>query len=158
RNKHPQIIDLKTMEAIERLTAGMAHDFNNLVAGMIGCVEALETEIPPENPAFVEAEEIRTTCERAGAMTRQLMAFSRKQVATPTAVSRSHALTDMQKMLSRAVPSNVKLDLRLGEDLPPAHIDVGQLQQILLNLVLNARDAMPQGGQVTIRTGQVTLD
>ncbi len=156
--KQQQILELQKMEAIGRLAGGIAHDFNNLIAGILGCADTLEPTMIPNSEAAEEVRQIQKACERAGNLTRQLLAFSRRQIASPTVIQLNDEIAELQKMLVRLIGSDVRMEMRLAPALPPIKMDPGQLQQIIVNLVLNARDAMPSGGSLTLQTQLVKLD
>ncbi len=145
------------MEAVGRLAGGVAHDFNNLLGVIIGHSHLLMMRITdPELRA--EIDEIEKAGQRAGALTRQLLAFSRKQVLAPRVLDLNTVVTDLEKMLLRMVGEDVRLTTRLSADLGATRADPGQIEQVIMNLVVNARDAMPSGGTITIETSNVDLD
>ncbi len=146
-----QLRQSQKMEGIGRLAGGVAHDFNNLLGVILGCSELLE-EANDLKKVHGRAEEIRKAAERAANLTRQLLAFSRKQMLEPRVVDLTEIVSDMMKMLPRLVGEDVLFHTNLAPDLGKVKIDPGQIEQVLLNLVVNARDAMPQGGQITIET------
>lgn len=142
------------MESIGRLAGGVAHDFNNQLTAIISSVDlaGLERDVP--DAVAEELREIRLAAERAARLTRQLLIFSRKDVAKPRRLDVNEVVRSMQSMLGRLLPANIDLVTELRADLPPVVIDMTQLEQILLNLVVNARDAMPlgRGGRIVLRT------
>ncbi|MBN1490725.1 MAG: PAS domain S-box protein [Phycisphaerae bacterium] len=157
-----QLRQSQKMEAVGQLAGGVAHDFNNILTAIFGNVElanlALDSE-PNPNPRLVESlHQIRQSSRRAAALTRQLLAFSRRQISQPQALDLNHTLTEMQKMLGRLITENITLHFTLAPDLRTTLADPGQIEQIVMNLVVNARDAMPDGGHLTIETRNVTLD
>ncbi|HWD20472.1 MAG TPA: response regulator [Verrucomicrobiae bacterium] len=146
------------MEAIGRLAGGVAHDFNNMLAVIQGYASSLLSEEPLTARQNEALQEITRASERATALTRQLLLFSRKQVLEMVHLQINDAVTGVAKMLGRILGEDVALETRLEANLPMVAADVGMLEQALLNLVVNSRDAMPQGGKLTISTAAVTLD
>lgn len=146
------------MEAVGRLSGGIAHDFNNLLGVIIGYSQVLKRSLKPENPLYEHAEEIEKASQRAVSLTRQLLAFSRQQVLEPVILNKNALLTDMEKMLPRLIGEDIALDLTLDPTLAQVKADPGQVEQVIMNLALNARDAMPDGGKLTIQTANVNLD
>ncbi len=140
------------MEAIGKLAGGVAHDFNNLLTVINGYSEILLTRLNKNDPMHHDIEQILKAGQRAAGLTTQLLAFSRRQVIRPRAIQLNSVVNDMQKMLSRLINENSVITLRLEENLEKIKADPNQMEQILLNLVVNARDAMPFGGQITIET------
>jgi two-component system, cell cycle sensor histidine kinase and response regulator CckA len=145
------------MEAIGRLAGGVAHDFNNLLGVILGCAELL-FESTDWNTVQSRAAEIQKAGQRAANLTRQLLAFSRKQVLEPKVLDLNAKLSEMTDMLERIVGEDVSFSLHLSPDLGSVRLDPGQLEQVILNLVVNARDAMPHGGKIVIETQNVHLD
>ena len=140
------------MEVIGRLAGGVAHDFNNILTGILGFSEMLMSRLEEGSETFYQATEIKKASERAAALTQQLLAFSRRQVLRPQTVSLNTVIRDLNEMLHRLIGENIELDNLLDEDLCAITADPGQLSQVILNLAINARDAMPQGGKLSIRT------
>jgi two-component system, cell cycle sensor histidine kinase and response regulator CckA len=138
------------LEAIGRLSGGVAHDFNNLLGVIIGYGEALEARIPKNDPFREAVDEIQGAGKRAAALTQQLLAFSRKQVLEPKALDLKAVVVELERMLRRLIGEDIDLKIVLPERLGTVKADRGQIEQVLLNLAVNARDAMPQGGQLTI--------
>ncbi|RME78342.1 MAG: response regulator [Chloroflexi bacterium] len=153
-----QFLQAQKMEAIGRLAGGVAHDFNNLLTVINGHCDWLMTHLPPDHPFRADLEPIRSAGERAALLTRRLLALSRQQVLRPERLNLNQVIGDLQDILSRLIGENIALRLQLAPDLPPVWADKGQLEQVILNLVVNARDAMPQGGTITLETANVTLD
>jgi PAS domain S-box-containing protein len=146
------------MEAIGRLAGGVAHDFNNLLTAILGYCELLLADLAPDDARHSDIIEIQKAGQSAAGLTRQLLAFSRKQIIEPTLLDLNVIVTDMRAMLGRLIGEDVKILLGLRTDLAPIKADRGQVEQILLNLAVNARDSMPGGGTLTIETANVTLD
>jgi len=153
-----QLRQAQRLESIGGLAAGVAHDFNNLLNVMLGYSEILMDRFADAPDVLSDLAEVRRAAQSATGLTRQLLAFSRKQILTPKVMELNAVIGDMQKMLRRVIEENVKLDLHCTGTPLPVKVDVNQLEQVLLNLVVNARDAMPDGGVVTIETDEVRLD
>lgn len=152
-----QLVLSQRLEAVGKLSGGIAHDFNNLLGVIIGYTEALQESIPPEDPLREAIDEIRKAGQRAAALTQQLLAFSRKQVLEPKILDVNAIIADMQKMLHRLIGEDVALKFEPGAELGSVKADRGQFEQVILNLAVNARDAMPQGGELTISTSNAEL-
>ncbi len=146
------------MEAIGRLSGGIAHDFNNLLGVIIGYSRVLKRELGENNPLFEHALEIEKAGNRAASLTKQLLAFSRQQVLTPAVLSLNTLAADMEKMLPRLLGEDIEVSLVLDPNLGNVKADQGQIEQVIMNLAVNARDAMPAGGKLKIRTANVVLD
>jgi len=146
------------MEAVGRLAGGVAHDFNNLLTVITGYSELLLRKIGKKSSMHGQVEEIRRAGERAASLTQQLLAFSRKQIIEPKVVHLGHLVAEMHKMLTRLIGEDISLQATTGKSLGSVKVDPGQFQQILMNLVVNARDAMPGGGKIVIETANVDLD
>jgi len=153
-----QLRQSQKMEAVGRLAGGIAHDFNNLLTAIFGYADLLAEDLPPGSAAQADVTEIRTAATRASALTRQLLAFSRQQVLQPVVLNLNDVVGDLQNMLQRMLGEDVELQAHFAADLGNTRADQGQIEQVLLNLVVNARDAMPTGGKLTIETGNVALD
>ena len=147
-----QVRQLQKMEAIGRLAGGVAHDFNNLLTVITGYSQMLLDELPPGDPRLSDLQAIRQTADRAAQLTGQLLAFSRKQVLAPARIDLSAVVAGLASMLRRLVGANIELVFRPAPQPCLVVIDRGQLEQVLMNLVVNARDAMPDGGRITIET------
>ena len=158
RESEEQFRQAQKMEAVGRLAGGVAHDFNNLLMVMRGYGELLLNQLDANDPLRRNAEEIQKAAERATALTQQLLAFSRKQVLQPKVLDLNAVVTDVEKMLRRLIGEDIELTAVLDLALGRVKADPGQIEQIILNLAVNARDAMPQGGRLTLKTANVTLD
>ena len=146
------------MEAIGRLSGGIAHDFNNLLGVIIGYSRVLRRSLGPESDLSEHAVEIEKAGERAAAMTKQLLAFSRQQVLTPEVLNLNTLVTDMEKMLPRLLGEDIEVSLSLDSALGSVKADQSQIHQVIMNLAVNARDAMPDGGKLKIQTANAHLD
>ena len=153
-----QLQQAMKMEAVGRLAGGVAHDFNNLLTVITGYSELLLQKIGEESPMHREVEEIRRAGERAASLTQQLLAFSRKQIIEPKVLHLGGLVAEMHTMLTRLIGEDIALQATTGKALGSVKVDPGQFQQILMNLVVNARDAMPDGGKIVIETANVDLD
>ncbi|MGH9804980.1 MAG: PAS domain S-box protein, partial [Candidatus Acidiferrales bacterium] len=158
RTLEEQLRQSQKMEAVGRLAGGIAHDFNNLLMVIAGHGELLHDKLPKESPLLRHADEIRQTADRATALTRQLLAFSRRQVLQPRVLDLNSVVGDMESMLGRLIGEDIELVTRLNPELGRVKADPSQLEQVLMNLVVNARDAMPEGGKLTLVTDNVQLD
>ena len=146
------------MEAIGRLSGGIAHDFNNLLGVIIGYSRVLKKSLGADNPLAEHALEIEKAGQRAAAMTKQLLAFSRQQVLTPEILDLNALAADMEKMLPRLLGEDIEVSLELGSALGSVKADQSQIEQVIMNLAVNARDAMPTGGKLKIQTSNAILD
>jgi signal transduction histidine kinase len=146
------------MESMGRIVGGVAHDFNNILGTMLASVDFLLGELPEKGTPRADAETIRAAVMRGADLTQQLLAFSRQQVLEPKIVSLNELVADTQRMLMRTIGEDIAIRVSLGEHLSSVRVDPGQVQQILLNLAINARDAMPTGGTLAIQTRNATLD
>jgi two-component system, cell cycle sensor histidine kinase and response regulator CckA len=146
------------MEAIGRLSGGIAHDFNNLLGVMIGYSQLLKRKMRSEPNLLEYAEEIEKAGQRAASLTRQLLAFSRQQIMTPTVLDLNTLVSDMEKMLPRLIGEDIAVRIELGEGLGAVRADRGQVEQVIMNLAVNGRDAMPAGGTLIIQTANRELD
>ncbi len=153
-----QLRQSQKMEAVGRLAGGIAHDFNNLLMVISGYSEFLLERLGDEPRLRGPAQEIASAAERASSLTRQLLAFSRKQMLAPRIVSLNDVATENLKMLTRMIGEDIDLVLVPGPGLWPVRADAGQIEQVIMNLAVNARDAMPSGGKLTLETSNVTLD
>ncbi len=158
RQTEQKLQQSQKMEAIGRMAGGIAHDFNNLLTAITGYCDLLLEELGPKHPARADAEEILKASERAAGLTHQLLAFSRRQVLQTRILDLNNLVADMDRMLRRLIGEDVELVTLLDGAAWPIKADPGQLQQVLLNLVVNSRDAMPQGGRIVIETANKTLE
>ncbi|RJR22302.1 MAG: response regulator [Desulfobacteraceae bacterium] len=155
---HEQLQQAQKLESIGRLAGGVAHDFNNILSVILGYGDILLGKLHQQDPMRDEVREIVTAGRRAEALIRQLLAFSRKQTLQPQVLDLNEQVRNLEKMLRRLIGEDIALDLALAEDLPPVLFDPGQLDQVIINLAVNSRDAMPKGGKLLIETSAVELD
>ena len=153
-----QFRQAQKMEAVGRLAGGIAHDFNNLLMVISGYTEVLLDHLTPGNPLHAKAEAIQQASDRATTLTRQLLAFSRKQHLELKVVDVNSIVEDMERLLRPLIGENVELVTHLASTVGCTRADAGQLEQVIMNLVVNAKDAMPNGGKISIRTASVVLD
>jgi two-component system cell cycle sensor histidine kinase/response regulator CckA len=153
-----QLRQAQKMEAVGRLAGGLAHDFNNILSVILSYSEMIGADLKVGEPLQLEAEEIRTAAVRATSLTRQLLAFSRKQVLEEKVLDLGKSIVGMERMLRRLLGAGIELTILLGNGLWSIKADHGQIEQVLMNLAVNARDAMIQGGKLTIETANVELD
>ena len=153
-----QVRQMQKMEAVSRLAGGVAHDFNNLLSVVLSYATLLLRELPPADPLRADLEEIKKAGEGGAALTRQLLAFSHQQLLSPQPVDLNEIIRDLQKMIRPLVSEDIEIRTVLANDLGKVNADPGQLEQVLVNLVVNARDAMPSGGRLVIETQNVELD
>jgi PAS domain S-box-containing protein len=153
-----QLRQSQKMEAVGRLAGGVAHDFNNLLTVITGYSNFLLHQLAPADPLYADAEEIKKAAERAAALTRQLLAFSRRQILQPKVLNLNEIVEELEKMLRRLIGEHIDLRIDLGSGPWRVKADPGQIEQVIVNLAVNARDAMPDGGSLTIETRNVTLD
>jgi len=158
RSLERQLLQAQKMEAVGRLAGGIAHDFNNVLTAILGYVDLLLDGLPTLSPLRPDIQEIRTAAERAAGLTRQLLAFSRKQVLQMRTLDLNELLTDIDKLLRRLLREDIDMVTKLDPRLGAVRADSGQLEQVVVNLAVNARDAMPGGGRLTIETRNAELD
>ncbi len=153
-----QLRQAQKMESVGRLAGGVAHDFNNLLTVILGNVESVLDALNPVDPIHQPLTEVQRAGESAAALTRQLLAFSRKQMIEPTVVNLNTLIATMERMLRRVIGEDVTLEARLTPALSSVRADAGQLEQVIVNLSVNAREAMPAGGRVVIETSDAEFD
>ena len=153
-----QLLQSQKLEAIGRLAGGVAHDFNNMLGAIMGYSDVILTTLDEGDPLRTDVEHIKSAADRAAALTRQLLAFSRKQTLQPKVMDINAAVTSLEKMVCRLIGEDVELATALADDLGRVRADPGQIDQVLMNLAVNSRDAMPEGGKLTVETANVELD
>ena len=158
RQLEEQLRQAGKMEAVGQLAGGVAHDFNNILTAILGYADLLAADLPAADRRLEDVAEIRKAAQRAAALTRQLLAFSRKQVLEPRVLGLNELVDNMDKMLRPLLGENVELRAAPAGDLHAVRADPNQVEQVILNLAINARDAMPKGGKLTIETANVELD
>ncbi|HUJ71323.1 MAG TPA: PAS domain S-box protein, partial [Verrucomicrobiae bacterium] len=152
-----QLLQSQKVEAVGRLAGGVAHDFNNILTTMIGYCELLRDQVGTDSDARANVEEIAAAAERAASLTRQLLAFSRKQTLQPKVLDPNGLVGNMDKMLRRLIGEDIEFITKLASDLGSVKADPGQIEQVLMNLAVNGRDAMPNGGKLIVETANITL-
>jgi PAS domain S-box-containing protein len=158
REKEEQFLQAQKMEAVGRLAGGIAHDFNNFLTAINGYSDLLFSRLNEADPLHFEVEEIRKAGKRAASLTRQLMAFSRKQVLQPKVLNLNTIISNVGNLLKRLIGADIELDTFLMEELGSVKADPGQVEQILMNLAINSRDAMPGGGKLTLETSNLEIN
>jgi len=153
-----QLRQAQKMEAVGRLAGGIAHDFNNLLTAILSYVDFLLVSLGPEHPARDDAEEVRRAALKAADLTRQLLAFSRRQVLQPKPLDLNDIVREMEKLLRRLIGEDVVLSTRLADGLGVVRADPSQVEQVIVNLAVNARDAMPEGGTLTLETAETDAE
>jgi PAS domain S-box-containing protein len=153
-----QLRQSQKMEAVGRLAGGVAHDFNNLLTVIKGYSELMLDQVQAADPLRAEIEEVKKAADRAAALTRQLLAFSRKQVLAPKVIDLNAVITNVERLLQRLLGEDIELITILHSSLGRVKADPGQIEQVIMNLAVNARDAMPKGGKLTISSANVMLD
>jgi PAS domain S-box-containing protein len=157
RQVEEQLRQAQKMEAVGRLAGGIAHDFNNLLTAISGYSDLLLMDLREGDPARREVQEIRKAGDRAASLTQQLLAFSRRQVLRPRVLDLNQVVMNMEKMLRRLIGEDIELVTFLAEDLESVKADPGQIEQVIANLAVNSRDAMPKGGKLLLKTGNLVL-
>ena len=150
-----QLLQAQKMEAVGRLAGGVAHDFNNLLMAIMGYSELIRTSLVKDDPLYKYSEDILKATERAASLTQQLLAFSRRQVMQPQVLNLNRVVADLEKMLRRLIGEHIELEIVAGPDLGAVKADPGQINQIIMNLAVNARDAMPKGGRLIMATDNI---
>ncbi len=158
RRLEEQLRQASKMEAVGRLAGGVAHDFNNLLTGIRGFTDILLSGVNERDPAHADLLEIQRATQRAAALTGQLLAFSRKQVVAPVVVDLNQLLAEAMRIVERLIGEDVQVVFKPGNGVPAVRVDPSGMEQVLINLAVNARDAMPQGGLLSIETSMVELD
>jgi two-component system cell cycle sensor histidine kinase/response regulator CckA len=153
-----QFVQSQKMEVLGQLAGGVAHDFNNILAVIMGYSDMMMETLAADDPLRKDVEQVRQAAERATALTRQLLVFSRKEILQPVVLDLNEVVKSIDKMLRQLIGENILLTVVLGKKIGNLRADAGYVGQVLMNLVVNARDAMPDGGNLTIETGQVTLE
>ena len=156
RSLESQFAQSQKMQAVGQLAGGIAHDFNNVLSAIMMANDFLLNAHKPTDPSFQDIMQIKQNATRAATLVRQLLAFSRRQTLRPQVLHLGDSLSDLTMLLRRLIGEKVKLDLVHGRDLWPVKVDVSQFEQVIVNLAVNARDAMPNGGRLTVRTANVT--
>jgi signal transduction histidine kinase len=154
----PASIGTQRMEAVGRLAAGVAHDFNNILTAIAGYAGLLAADLPADDPLQADVGEIRKATERATRLTRQLLAFGRRDAQEPRLLDLREVIGDVLPMLRQLIGEHIDLVTNEAVDLPQVVADPSQLEQVVLNLVLNARDAMPDGGRLVVSLAPIVLD
>ena len=155
KNLEKQFTQSQKMQAVGQLAGGIAHDFNNLLTAMIGFCDLLLLRHKPGDPSFADIMQIKQNANRAANLVRQLLAFSRQQTLQPRVLDLTDVLTELSHLLRRLIGANIELTMEHGSELGLIKADQGQMEQVLINLVVNARDAMPQGGKLSVRTNNL---
>src|SRR5215475_14470640 len=146
------------MEAVGRLAGGIAHDFNNLLTVILGYTQILDDGIARGSRESESTSQIKSAANRAAGITRQLLAFSRKQVLSPRVINLNDVVLNLDSLLRRLIGEDIEVLTAPANDLGSVKADPGQIEQVVMNLALNARDAMPHGGKLTIETNNIALD
>ena len=157
RHTEEQLRQAQRMEAVGRLASGIAHDFNNLLTAIQGHAQFLNEDLPTDHASRADVDEILHSAERAAALTRQLLAFSRGQTIQPETIQVNSVVVAMERLLRRVISEDIGLESSLDPQLWPVRCDPSQIEQVLVNLIVNARDAMPRGGRITIKTANAEL-
>lgn len=155
--KRQAVLQAQKLEAVGRLAGGVAHDFNNLLTIIQSFGELIQDDLPSGSPSLDYVNEILNASAKARDLTRQLLAFSRRQTLSREVTTLNHIVLDAQRLLERAIGESIEMNIRLSDEPWPINVDPGHFCQVLLNLVLNARDALPRGGAITIETRNLTV-
>jgi two-component system cell cycle sensor histidine kinase/response regulator CckA len=158
RTLENQINQSQKMDMVGQLAGGIAHDFNNVLSAIMMATDFLLSAHKPTDPSFQDIMQIKQNANRAAALVRHLLAFSRKQTLRPQVLDLGETLSDIENLLKRLIGEKVKLEVMHGRDLWPVKVDVSQFEQVIVNLAVNARDAMPEGGKLTVRTANMTSE
>jgi PAS domain S-box-containing protein len=158
RQVEERFLQAQKMEAVGRLAGGVAHDFNNLLTVIFGQTDLTLAELPPDHSAIEALRDVRDAAKRAAALTQQLLAFSRQQLVEPVVFNLNEGVTQLENIVRRLIGEDVEVILLLAPEAGSVKADRGQFEQLLMNLAVNARDAMPQGGRLTLESANVTLD
>jgi two-component system, cell cycle sensor histidine kinase and response regulator CckA len=158
RKLENQFAQSQKMEMVGKLAGGIAHDFNNVLSAIMMATDFLLNAHKPTDPSFQDIMQIKQNANRAASLVRQLLAFSRRQTLRPQVLSLGDALSDLTMLLRRLIGEKVQLEVVHGRDLWPVKVDISQFEQVIVNLAVNARDAMPEGGRLTVRTANVSAD
>ncbi len=158
RQRDEQLRQSQKMEAVGRLSGGIAHDFNNLMGVILGYSEAVQSRLKPGDPTLTDMEEIKQAGQSAVTLTRQLLAFSRQQVLQPRVLDLNDVVSDIGKMVRRLIGGDIELTTSMEPDLAKVKADKGQIEQVIMNLAVNSRDAMPEGGKFRIETKNVEVE
>jgi signal transduction histidine kinase len=158
RRAEQQLLQAQKMEAVGQLAGGIAHDFNNLLGVILGYGQVAARELGPEHKTTRRIEAVCKAAERAAALTRQILTFSRQQAVETYLCDVNHVVEEMEKMLRRVIGEDIRLAVELDQDPGRVRIGPGQLEQVIMNLAVNSRDAMPRGGRLVIETSSIELD
>ena len=158
RQLEEQLLQSQKMEAVGRLAGGVAHDFNNMLTAIMSYSELIAADMDTESQAAADMKEVLKAADKASALTRQLLAFSRQQVLRPVQVNVNDTVDGLRKMMKRLTAASIEVSCRLAPDLWSVTVDPTELERVIMNLVLNARDAMPEGGTLVLETSNVTID
>jgi two-component system cell cycle sensor histidine kinase/response regulator CckA len=158
RRLEAQLLHAQRLESIGRLAGGVAHDFNNLLTAILGYAELARVDLPEGHPARASLRQVQAAAERATALTRQLLAFARRQVIAPARLDLNQLVLDLHPMLERLLGEDIELATRTETGLWPVRADASQIEQVVLNLAVNARDAMPEGGRLVVQTSNAVLE
>jgi len=156
--REAELRQAQKMEAVGRLAGGVAHDFNNVLTAIFGYTDLLLEQFTDDDPRRQDVLEIRRSAERAASLTRQLLAFSRKQMMQPRVLDLNEVIGSLHKLLDRLIGEDIVLEMNPASELWQVRADPGQIEQVLMNLIANGRDAMPEGGRLTIATANLVVD